>query len=34
MNVTYMQGGILKTDLIDDDELMWYTKNTTVYKIN
>ncbi len=33
MIITYMQDGILYTNIIDQDELGWYLNNTTVYKV-
>lgn len=31
--ITYMENGVLKTEHIDQDELLWYLENTTVYKV-
>ena len=33
MIITYMQDGILYTNIIDQDELGLYLNNTTVYKV-
>ena len=34
MIITYMSNGTLKTEVIENDELLWYLKNTTVYKVS
>ena len=33
IQIIYMQNGVLKTEIIFNDELNWYLKNTTVYKV-
>lgn len=30
--ITFMENGKLKTEVIYNDELLWYLNNTTVYK--
>jgi hypothetical protein len=32
LRITYMQNGKLSTSIIENDELIWYLNNTTVYK--
>ena len=33
VTITYMTDGVLHTQRIDNDELLWYLENTTVYKV-
>lgn len=34
MIIHYCKDGIFKTELIEEDELLWYLTNTTVYRVH
>jgi hypothetical protein len=33
ITVTYFDNGVLKTELIESDELLWYCRNKQVMKV-